>query len=62
MPSTMPSKRCGGNTGDDKLFECAKAGEAQYIVSEDDDVLTIGEYQAVSTVSAVQFLAILDRA
>lgn len=40
---------------DDKLFECATAGEADYIVSEDKDVLAVGAYQGIETVSAAEF-------
>jgi putative PIN family toxin of toxin-antitoxin system len=47
--------------GDDKFFACAVAGNAQYIVSEDLDVLSITEHKGVRTVSASQFMQILDR-
>lgn len=40
---------------DDKFFECATAGEASYIVSEDKDVLAVGEYRGIRTVSAAEF-------
>ena len=44
---------------DDKLFECATAGEASYIVSEDKDVLAVGEYQGVKMVSAAEFMRLI---
>lgn len=44
---------------DDKFFECAMAGEASYIVSEDKDVLTVGEYQGIKTVSAAEFTRLI---
>lgn len=45
---------------DDKLFAAAIAGNADYIVSEDHDVLAVAEYEGVRTVTVQQFLAILD--
>ena len=45
---------------DDKFFECALAGRADYIISEDRDILDVGEYRGVKTVTAAQFLEILD--
>jgi putative PIN family toxin of toxin-antitoxin system len=45
---------------DNKLFECAVAGRADYIVSEDRDILDVGEYEGVKTVPAAEFLEILQ--
>ena len=45
---------------DDKFFECAVAAGANYIVSEDRDILDIGEFRGVRTLTAGQFLAVLD--
>lgn len=45
---------------DDKFFACAVAGSADYIVSEDEDILTIGEYQGVKTIRAAAFVRVLD--
>ena len=45
---------------DDKFFECAVTGEADYIVSEDSDILVISDYRGVKTLSAVQFLALIE--
>ncbi len=47
---------------DDKYFWCALAGNADYIVSEDEDILSIGEYHGIRTVRAADFLRTLDRA
>ncbi len=49
------------DSADNKFFECALAGHADYIVSEDRDILDVGEYEGVKTVTAATFLAILDR-
>lgn len=45
--------------GDDKFFECALAGRADYIVSEDADILAVGEFEGIKAVSASEFLSIL---
>ncbi len=45
---------------DDKFFECAVAGRAQYIVSEDKDILDIGEVEGIKTVTADEFIALLS--
>ena len=47
---------------DDKYFWCALEGRADYIVSEDEDVLAVGEYHSARTIRAADFLRILDRA
>jgi putative PIN family toxin of toxin-antitoxin system len=44
---------------DNKFFECAVAGRADYIVSEDRDILDVGEYRGVKTVTAAQLLDML---
>jgi len=41
---------------DDKFFECAAAGRADCIVSEDRDVLDVGEYRGIRVVSAADFI------
>jgi putative PIN family toxin of toxin-antitoxin system len=45
---------------DNKFFECALAGEADYIVSEDQDILNVGHYRGVKTVTAEEFIALLS--
>ena len=45
---------------DDKFFACAIAGGAGYIVSEDKDILAVGSYHGVKTVSAAEFMRIID--
>jgi len=44
---------------DDKFFDCALAGAADYIVSEDKDILTVEEYRGTRTVSASEFLSVI---
>lgn len=45
---------------DDKFFACAVAGRADYIVTEDNDIRAVGEYQGVRAVSAKEFLALFE--
>jgi predicted nucleic acid-binding protein len=45
---------------DDKFFACVVAGNADYIVSEDEDILAIAEYEGVHTVRTAAFLKLLD--
>ena len=45
---------------DDKFFACAIAGGADYIVSEDEDILAVREYNDVRTIRAAEFLRLLD--
>jgi len=43
---------------DDKFFWAAAAASADYIVSEDGDVLAVVEYEACRTITAVDFLGL----
>ena len=45
---------------DNKFFECAVAGDADYIASEDRDILSVGEYEGIRTVSTEEFMALLS--
>jgi predicted nucleic acid-binding protein len=45
---------------DDKFFECAVKGRAQYIVSEDRDILDVSEYKGVRTIAADKLIALLS--
>lgn len=45
---------------DDKFLATARAAKAQYLVSEDRDLLDLGEYEEVKIVNALQFLRILE--
>jgi len=46
---------------DDIFLACAKAAEAQYIVSEDNDLLVLNPYEGIQIVNALQFLDVLQR-
>ncbi len=41
---------------DNKFFEAAIAGNAQYVVSQDKQVLKVGQYGGIKTVSPPEFL------
>ena len=45
---------------DDKFFQCALAGGAEFIVTEDKHILAVGEYQTVRSISAADFIARLS--
>jgi len=47
---------------DDKFFACALAGQAQFIVTEDNDILAISEYRGVRAILAAAFIALLEEA
>jgi putative PIN family toxin of toxin-antitoxin system len=44
---------------DDAIVACAKEGEADYIVSGDQDLLTLGEYEGIRVVTPRRFVEIL---
>jgi len=44
---------------DDKFFECALEGRADYIVTEDKDILAVTELRGVKTAAAEEFIALL---
>ncbi len=56
-PQTTPSVCRDPN--DDKVFACAKAGSADYIVSEDNDILSVAAYEGAQVVTPDTFLAVL---
>jgi uncharacterized protein len=41
---------------DNKFFECALAGSADYIVSEDTDILDVGDFGAARAIRAAEFI------
>ena len=45
---------------DDKFLATAKAAGAGYLVTEDEDLLVLGQYEGTRSVTAAAFLAILD--
>lgn len=45
---------------DNRYVECAVAGNARYIVSGDEHLLGVGEYQGIIIVTPATFLTLLD--
>jgi hypothetical protein len=45
---------------DEMVLSCALAGSASFVVSSDQDLLTVGEYRKVRIVTPRQFLTRLD--
>ena len=60
LPPPPPVTVCR-DPDDDKFFACAITGGADYIVSEDQDILAIAEYEGVRTITAADFIALLSR-
>jgi putative PIN family toxin of toxin-antitoxin system len=46
---------------DDKFLATAKAAEADFLVTEDDDLLVLGEYEGTTIVTAAAFLHLLEQ-
>ena len=44
---------------DDAVVACAREGEADYIVSGDQDLLVLGEYEGIQVITPRQFVEIL---
>ncbi len=47
---------------DDKFLATAKAAGAAYLVSEDEDLLTLKEYEGIPIINAGAFLHLLEQA
>ena len=45
---------------DDIFLACAKAAKADYLISEDNDLLVLEHYGSTSIINAFEFLAILE--
>lgn len=45
---------------DDKFLATARAAGAEYLVTEDEDLLVIGEYEGIRIVDTADFLDILE--
>ncbi|MDP9238543.1 MAG: putative toxin-antitoxin system toxin component, PIN family [Chloroflexota bacterium] len=58
----VPTVAVCRDSDDDKFFACAVAGRADYLVSEDEDVLAVAEYEGVRTIRTAAFLKLLDEA
>lgn len=47
---------------DDQVIACAVAARAEYLVTGDDDMLVVAEYQGIRIISPRQFLDLLEDA
>lgn len=55
-----PAPGVSRDPDDDYLLGCAEAGGADYLVTGDDDLLSVERYRAVVIVDARTFLAVLS--
>jgi putative PIN family toxin of toxin-antitoxin system len=54
-----PSLNTARDPADNRVLETAVAGGADYIVTGDDDLLSLGSYEGIEVVSPARFLAVL---
>ena len=59
LPETIP--RICRDPDDDRLIACAVVGEADVIVSGDDDLLALERVGGIPILTAAQFLAMLEQ-
>ena len=46
---------------DERLLSCALNGRADFIISEDERLLNLGEYQGIQIISPARFLDIMEK-
>jgi putative PIN family toxin of toxin-antitoxin system len=59
VPTEVPAV-IADDPDDDHVLACAVAGEADYIVSGDRHLLSLGEYRGIRILSLAAFLALLE--
>ncbi len=59
-PKALPHPVCR-DRDDDKVLATAVAGRADVILTGDDDLLVLGEYQGIRILSPRQFVELMDR-
>lgn len=57
-PSTVPS--ISRDPKDDMFLVCAKSADANYIISEDNDLLVLNPYGNIKIINALAFLKVLE--
>jgi predicted nucleic acid-binding protein len=45
---------------DDKFLACARSAEAEYLVTEDKDLLVLEEYESTRVCQPAEFIALLE--
>lgn len=50
----------GGDGSNNRYLECAAAGHAQYIVTGDEHLLDLGEYEGVAILTPAAFVALWE--
>jgi putative PIN family toxin of toxin-antitoxin system len=60
LPETVP--RICRDPDDDRVITCAVVGEADVIVSGDDDLVALGRVSEIPILTAAQFLGMLEQA
>lgn len=58
LPSPLPQPVCR-DASDDKFIACALSAKADYIVSGDKDLVTIGDYGGIRVVKPKEFLNLM---
>jgi len=59
-PSSIPEGTVR-DLKDDKIIACAVGGQADYIITGDNDLLILKEYQGIRIVTASEFLTIIQK-
>lgn len=62
VPGHLKIARTARDPEDDHILACAKEGQADYIVSRDQDLLSLERYEAIPIITPAAFAAILRTA
>ncbi|MBZ0168243.1 PilT protein domain-containing protein [Candidatus Methylomirabilis lanthanidiphila] len=60
MTGTLAISPTARDADDDPILACAKEANADYVVSGDDDLLTLERYEGIPIVSPAAFAAVLE--
>lgn len=58
---SQPVKVIIDDPADNKILECALEGKSEFIISGDRHLLSLGEYEGIKILRAVDFLKVLDK-
>ncbi len=62
METELPHVQASRDPNDDMILACAVAARADYLISRDKDLLSIGEYAGTKIITPEAFLAVLRKA